>query len=529
VALAAVLVSTLIQAPRASVVSATPADRVAEPVGAYRDARARLATAEADLAGAERDRDDAQRRWADADRVRSDAEARVARERDRYAALSAEVYVRQGSDERGSSTMQLALAGRKEQLEAARGRLADSEREADSLGSALADRQEVVQEATAARDRLDVDTDRAGATVARTLDAEGVDDLSATAYLAYVDAAAFVAADHPACGISAAVLAGMGRIASGHGRNRQATVDHFGHVQPALRGLQGRSGPDTDGGTLDGDPSADVAVGPLQLTPSQWARHGVDADGDGLADPDGLVDAAATAGEVLCAGAAVLDTYPALEAALTAMLGDGQQTAVVLGSAQRYARATGLDLGTLPVDPRLLATDGLVIDTGDAVLAPGDVTGMIGWAMTRLGTPYSQCLGPGVRPQDPVCPPGTNRFGSSFFDCSGFVSHAYRLIGLKVPQTTYAMEADSRFMATMVSSRIDLRVMQPGDVFLMDGHTGMYVGGGMIVHAIGRGLTYEPVPAWVANGTIAVLRPMSMMPPTPPALALPDLATLAQG
>jgi hypothetical protein len=505
------MAATVLQAPATPVVSAAPADRIAEPVAAYREARARLASAQGDLAEAERTRDDAQRRWGDADAVRGAAETDVARARERYASLSAEVYVRQGSDDRGSSTMQLALAGRREQLGAARDRLAEAEREADALGSELADRQEVVEEAIATRDRLDVDTERAGSAVARALDAEGVEDLSATAYVAYLDAAAHVADSHPGCAVPGALIAGMGRIASGHGRNRQATVDQFGHVQPALRGLQGTPVPDTDGGALDGDPIADVAIGPLQLSPSQWARHAVDGDGDGLADPDGLVDAAATAGEVLCAGGATLDTYPALEAALTSMLGDGQQTAVVLGSAQRYARATALDLGTVPVDPRLLTGDGLVLDTGDAALAPGDVTGMIDWAMTRLGTPYSQCLGPGVRPQDPVCPPGTNRFGSGFFDCSGFVSHAYRLIGLKVPQTTYAMEADSRFMATMVSSRIDLRVMEPGDVFLMDGHTGLYVGGGMIVHAIGRGLTYEPVPAWVANGTIAVLRPMSMV------------------
>ena len=53
--------------------------------------------------------------------------------------------------------------------------------------------------------------------------------------------------------------------------------------------------------------------------------------------------------------------------------------------------------------------------------------------------------------------------------------------------------------------------MEPGDVFLMDGHTGLYVGGGMIIHAIGGGLTYEPVPGWVANGTFAVLRPIDLL------------------
>ena len=69
-------------------------------------------------------------------------------------------------------------------------------------------------------------------------------------------------------------------------------------------------------------------------------------------------------------------------------------------------------------------------------------------------------------------------------------------------------------MATQVADHIDLSVMEPGDVFLMDGHTGMYVGGGMIIHAISAGLTYEPVPGWVANGTFAVLRPSALLWPT---------------
>ena len=73
------------------------------------------------------------------------------------------------------------------------------------------------------------------------------------------------------------------------------------------------------------------------------------------------------------------------------------------------------------------------------------------------------------------------------------------------------MEANPAFMATQVADGIDLKVMQPGDVFLMDGHTGLYVGDGMIVHAIGVGLTYEKIPGWVANGTFAVLRPADLL------------------
>jgi cell wall-associated NlpC family hydrolase len=181
---------------------------------------------------------------------------------------------------------------------------------------------------------------------------------------------------------------------------------------------------------------------------------------------------------------------------------------IVLATARRYARIPGLQLGIVPLDPYANSDGVPQFDDGAPPLAAGDVQGMVDWAMTRLGTPYSQCLGAEARPQDPECPPGTNRFGAGFFDCSGFVSYAYRRIGVTIPTSTYAMEADRTFMATRVATGFDLAVLQPGDVFLMDGHTGMYVGGGQIVHASGGGLTLEPIPRWVAHATFAVLRPV---------------------
>ena len=226
----------------------------------------------------------------------------------------------------------------------------------------------------------------------------------------------------------------------------------------------------------------------MQLTPATWTAFATDGDGDGTTSPDDLFDAARTTAEALCAPNTRLDTFAPLDRAVGALLGEGQQSTVALGTARRYARTDELDMGRVPDDPRAAAGDGSPqFDTSDTNLAPGDVLGMIDWAMTRVGTPYSQCLGVEARPQDPECPPGTNRFGAGFFDCSGFVSSAFRRIGIGVPATTYAMEADPTFMATQVADHIDLKVMEPGDVFLMDGHTGLYVGGGMIVHAIGGG------------------------------------------
>uniref|UniRef100_UPI002457CA84 lytic transglycosylase domain-containing protein n=1 Tax=Nocardia farcinica TaxID=37329 RepID=UPI002457CA84 len=59
--------------------------------------------------------------------------------------------------------------------------------------------------------------------------------------------------------------------------------------------------PDPAGGLSDGDPVYDRAVGPLQFIPETWQRWAVDANGDGVLDPQSIDDAALTAARYLCA------------------------------------------------------------------------------------------------------------------------------------------------------------------------------------------------------------------------------------
>ncbi len=65
---------------------------------------------------------------------------------------------------------------------------------------------------------------------------------------------------------------------------------------------------DTDGGKFDGDTVYDRAVGPMQFIPSTWAVMGVDASGDGKADPHQIDDAALSAAFYLCAHGRDLST-----------------------------------------------------------------------------------------------------------------------------------------------------------------------------------------------------------------------------
>ncbi|NLE82326.1 MAG: lytic transglycosylase [Rhodococcus sp.] len=113
--------------------------------------------------------------------------------------------------------------------------------------------------------------------------------------------------EQPGCGLPWHLLAGIGRIESGHARGGNTgslgtTVTPI--LGPVLDGsLSGNEViTDTDGGRVDGDPTHDRAVGPMQFIPSTWASYASDGNADGIADPNNVFDAALAAARYLCAG-----------------------------------------------------------------------------------------------------------------------------------------------------------------------------------------------------------------------------------
>ncbi|HEX6075298.1 MAG TPA: lytic murein transglycosylase [Micromonosporaceae bacterium] len=131
---------------------------------------------------------------------------------------------------------------------------------------------------------------------------------------AYGYAELALAQSEPNCRLSWTTLAGIGRIESNHGRSHGATLLADGRSNPPVVGLPLDGGPgrkeikDTDGGELDGDPTYDRAVGPMQFIPTTWQRWATDGDGDGRSDPFDIDDAALAAGRYLCAGGRNLST-----------------------------------------------------------------------------------------------------------------------------------------------------------------------------------------------------------------------------
>ncbi|MCA2213764.1 lytic murein transglycosylase [Jidongwangia harbinensis] len=112
----------------------------------------------------------------------------------------------------------------------------------------------------------------------------------------------------PNCRLSWTTIAAIGKVESSHGSANGAVLGADGQVQPTIYGLplDGRGGRqeirDTDQGTVDGDPQYDRAVGPMQFIPSTWRESGVDADNNGISDPNDIDDAAVAAALYLCKG-----------------------------------------------------------------------------------------------------------------------------------------------------------------------------------------------------------------------------------
>jgi membrane-bound lytic murein transglycosylase B len=139
-------------------------------------------------------------------------------------------------------------------------------------------------------------------------------DVPPVALQAYGYAEFVVGATTPGCKLRWTTLAAIGKVESNHGSSNGATLYPDGQALPAIFGpaLDGKGGrqavADTDGGQLDNDIKWDHAVGPMQFIPSTWRTQAVDADNDGIRNPNDVDDAALAAANYLCSNGRDLAT-----------------------------------------------------------------------------------------------------------------------------------------------------------------------------------------------------------------------------
>jgi membrane-bound lytic murein transglycosylase B len=177
--------------------------------------------------------------------------------------------------------------------------------------------------------------------VARVAAAAGIPP---RALRAYAVAELILRAQQPGCHLSWNTLAGIGWVESQHGTVGGRTLDVDGRssrpvLGPALDGARGlaaiHSTPASAG--WHGDTVWEHAVGPLQFIASTWDRWASDGDGDGVADPLDVDDAAYAAGRYLCADGHDLATSAGWTAAVLSYNHDRGYVLAVNAAARTYA------------------------------------------------------------------------------------------------------------------------------------------------------------------------------------------------
>jgi cell wall-associated NlpC family hydrolase len=303
--------------------------------------------------------------------------------------------------------------------------------------------------------------------------------IPATVLAAYQTAAAAADRDAPGCNLSWSVLAGIGRIESGHAATSGAgTAGWSGVAEPGIVGpvLDGGTGvalvADTDDGRLDGDPRYDRAVGPMQFLPATWAAYGADGDGDGVRNPQDIWDAALAAGSYLCDGGSNLEDPTQLSTTLL-----------------RYNPATWYVRAVLASSAGYLAASYGASQSAYAYSA-------LAFAYARLGDPYAW---------------GGN---GPLYDCSGLVQAAFGSAGISLPRT-----AEQQWQQI---PHIDPAQLLPGDLVFFDagefvpglpGHVGVYAGAGMMIDDphTGSFVRIEPVAGF--GSMVGAARPTLLIPP----------------
>jgi cell wall-associated NlpC family hydrolase len=137
-----------------------------------------------------------------------------------------------------------------------------------------------------------------------------------------------------------------------------------------------------------------------------------------------------------------------------------QQAAQVISAQQARARAAEAQGAQAQIAADSVVGASAQTPEGATVIPPSNYGGAVSVALGEQGVPYVW---------------GGSSPGG--FDCSGLVMYAYSRVGVSLPHSSYAQYN--------MGVGVPRDQLQPGDLVFFDGlgHVGLYIGGGMFVHA----------------------------------------------
>ncbi|WP_331731639.1 C40 family peptidase [Kitasatospora sp. NBC_01300] len=320
-----------------------------------------------------------------------------------------------------------------------------------------------------------------------------VSDIPARMMSAYVRAAAGMAQLDPQCkGMTWSLLAGIGKVESGHAQGH--TVDTTtGDITPPIIGLildgsgsGGNTTPvmDTDQGRWDGNSHYDAAVGPMQFLPSTFAAYAAKVhpeDGGAGANPNNSDDETMAAALYLCDGGKDLTDSAVLRKSILRYNNSGAYADEVLRWAQQYAAL------------------GDTVPTGGGQ-GSDKVQTVIAAARSQFGQPYSWGGGDASGPTTGACCSNGGQDGRTVkgLDCSGLMTYVFAKVGINLPR----LAADQAGVGQRIPASAGVGALQPGDMVFFGNasegiyHVGLYIGGGQMINAPKPGDVVKQAAVW---------------------------------
>ena len=202
--------------------------------------------------------------------------------------------------------------------------------------------------------------------------------IPSAALAAYQRAETVINAADKTCNLTWQLIAAIGRVESNHGRFGGNILDDQGLATPGIYGiaLNGSNNTaeilDTDAGQYDNDATYDRAVGPMQFIPSTWSVVGVDADGDGVRNPQDIDDAALGTAVYLCSGSDDLGTDAGQQSAVFRYNNSQSYVDLVLSIMEAYTMGDFTTVPNSTVAAGYLVKSPTPINVGGAGEAKGD-------------------------------------------------------------------------------------------------------------------------------------------------------------